>query len=207
MNDQHPASILALSGYARKLGIEHVETTPDRAVYRLPFSPDNVTVADVVHGGAILSLADIAATGAAWSVVKEPAGYQGLTIDLAHAFMSAARSADLIAEARVLRRGGTVCFIEVDVRNRATGEAVARTQVVYKLSKRSSPTETLTALFRGLQREDQMRLLATLEHAGAGMYRQWAEAENDPARKAALLEAVDRETANASTLEKQLARE
>lgn len=201
MSTTRPAEILALSGYAKKLGVQHIETTQDRAVYALPFSPDNVTMADVVHGGAILSLADIAATGAAWSVVEDASGYQGLTIDLSHAFMSAARSADLLAEARVLRRGGTVCFIEVDVHNKATGEAIARTKVVYKLSKLESPQESLTKLFRGKSVASQMQLLATLEHAGAALYRQWAESEPDPQRKAALLEAAEREVENARTLE------
>ncbi len=149
MSSIRPSETLALSGYAKKLGVQHVQTTKDHAVYALSFSADNVTMADVVHGGAILSLADIAATGAAWSIIEDPARYQGLTIDLSHAFMSAARSADLLAEARVLRRGGTVCFIEVDVRNKATGEAVARTKVVYKLSKRETPQESLTKLFSG----------------------------------------------------------
>lgn len=196
------SSVLALSGYARKLGIRHVETTQDRAVYELPFSADNVTVADVVHGGAILSLADIAATGAAWSAIDDPGRYQGLTIDLSNAFMSAARSADLTAEARVMKRGGTVCFLEVDVRNKATGESVARTKVVYKLSRLDTPTETLTKLFRGKPVAEQQKLLAVLEHAGAAMYRQWAETETDPVQRQALLDAAQRELANAATLVK-----
>jgi uncharacterized protein (TIGR00369 family) len=199
-NLSNPASVLALSGYARKLGIRHIETSPDRAVYALPFSADNVTVADVVHGGAILSLADIAATGAAWSVIGDASRYQGLTIDLSHAFMSAARSADLTAEAKVLKRGSTVCFVEVDIRNSTSGEAIARTKVVYKLSKLDSATETVTKLFRDKSVADQQALLAVLEQAGAAMYRQWAEAETDPKYRQALLDGAQRELANAETL-------
>lgn len=200
MPDQNPAAILALSDYAQKLGIRHVETTKDRAVYALPFAADNVTVADVVHGGAILSLADIAATGAAWSTVTDPADHQGLTINLSHGFMNAARGTGLIAEAQVLRRGGTVCFIQVDIRTEH-GEPVARTEVVYKLSRRSSPAETLTGLFRGKSVSEQMQLLGTLEQAGGGLYRQWAEHEGDAVRRSALIAAAEREDENAALLE------
>jgi uncharacterized protein (TIGR00369 family) len=128
------AFVIPMSAYAEKLGIRHVETAPDRAVYVLPFRTDNVTVADVVHGGALLGLADVAATAAAWTSVADPAAYRGLTIDISHVFVSAARSAAVVAEARVLRRGGTVTFVDVDLRNEDTGELIGVSRVVYKLS-------------------------------------------------------------------------
>ena len=75
----------ATSEYAKKLGIVCERVQDDRAVYSMAFRTDNVTVADVVHGGAICSLADVAATGAAWSAVTEPAlaepGLQPVAMD------------------------------------------------------------------------------------------------------------------------------
>ncbi|MFU8814364.1 MAG: PaaI family thioesterase [Pseudomonadales bacterium] len=130
-----PAAVLELSAYAVKLGITCLSTAPDHAVFSMPFCPDNVTVGDIVHGGAILSLADVAATAAAWTTIAEPDRHRGLTISLSHVFLSAARSADLEAEARVTRRGNSICFVEVDIRNRETGESVSRAAVVYKLSR------------------------------------------------------------------------
>jgi uncharacterized protein (TIGR00369 family) len=192
--------VLPVSGYAQKLGITLLETAPDRAVYVLPFRADNVTVADVVHGGAILSLADVAATAAAWTVVDDPNHYRGLTIDISHVFVSAARSADIVAEAQVLRRGGTLTFVDVDLRNRASAELIGRSRVVYKLSRIESPEERLAGMFAGRPRDEQMRLLATLEHGGASVYRALAAQEHDAAQKAALLEAAHRELENAEVL-------
>ena len=65
------------------------------------------------------------------------------------------------------------------------------------------PTETLTQLFAGKTVEEQKELLAQLERAGAAMYRSFAEAETDPAKKDALLAAAAREEENAVVLELQ----
>jgi uncharacterized protein (TIGR00369 family) len=130
-----PAALLERSAYARKLGITCVSLGPDHAVYAMPFDPGNVTVVDIVHGGAMLSLADVAATAAAWTAVTDPDRHRGLTISLSHVFLSAARSTDLKAEARVMRRGSSICFIEVDIRHCDTDELVGRANVVYKLSR------------------------------------------------------------------------
>ena len=154
-----------------------------------------------MHGGAILSLADIAATAAAWSTATDAAAYRGITIDVSHGFMSAARGADLVADARVTKRGGTVCFVDVEIRNKSTAALVGRTKVVYKLSRIHTPQQQLSDLFRDKSSTEQMQLLATLEHAGAALYRQFADAAADPAEKAALLRAAAREVENAAALE------
>ena len=65
------------------------------------------------------------------------------------------------------------------------------------------PTETLTQLFAGKTVEEQKELLAQLERGGAAMYRSFAEAETDPAKKEALLAAAAREEENADVLEGQ----
>ena len=61
--------------------------------------------------------------------------------------------------------------------------------------------ETLSALFAGKTIEEQKALLARLEHAGAALYRVFAASESDEATRAKLLEAADREEANARVLE------
>src|SRR5690606_36986715 len=44
--------------FAKLLGIELVEATPDRVVARLEVRKELCTVQDILHGGAIMSLAD-----------------------------------------------------------------------------------------------------------------------------------------------------
>lgn len=129
---------LDLSAYAAKLGIVCDLTEDDRAVYSMAFREDNTTVADVVHGGAISSLADIAATAAAWSTVTDVARYRGTTIDLSLSFIAAARGCGIVADARVLKRGGTVCFCDVELTAAGSGELIAKCKVVYKLSRASA---------------------------------------------------------------------
>ncbi|MCH8949041.1 MAG: hypothetical protein IIB87_01530 [Chloroflexi bacterium] len=63
--------------------------------------------------------------------------------------------------------------------------------------------ETLAGLFAGKTVAEQKSLLAQLERAGAVMYRSFAEAETDPAKKEALLAAARKEEENAEVLEGQ----
>jgi len=63
------------------------------------------------------------------------------------------------------------------------------------------PMALLQQQFVGKSQKDQEALLATLERAGAALYRGWAANETDPKRKAALLAAAEREEENARVLE------
>jgi len=110
------------------------EVSPDYVRMRMPFSMKRTTVADIVHGGAIAALIDTVATAAAWSGVDTPEAYRGTTIGFSVSFLSAARGVDLGAEARVTRRGRSICFIDVIVRD-PQGDPVASGLVSYKLSR------------------------------------------------------------------------
>ena len=105
------------SPHARALGITIEEIEADRAVLAMPFKEDLVTMGDVVHGGAISSLIDTAATVAAWATDEVPESPSGATVALSLNFISAARACDLRAEARVVRRGRKLSFCEIDARD------------------------------------------------------------------------------------------
>ena len=124
--------LIVTSPYGRLLGaaLEHIEA--DFVRVRLPFRDDIVTVGDMVHGGAISGLVDIAATAAAWSGANPSGSPRGTTVGFSVSFLAAARAQDLIAGARVIRRGKTLSVIDVEVKDVA-GEAVARALVTYKL--------------------------------------------------------------------------
>jgi len=111
------------------LRLEHIEN--DRARVVLPYDESVTTYADIVHGGAVSTLVDVAATAAAWSAAEPTDTPRGATIGLSVDFLRAARAGDLEADARVIRRGRSICFCEVDVR---LGDAlVAKGLVSYKL--------------------------------------------------------------------------
>jgi uncharacterized protein (TIGR00369 family) len=119
------------SPFGKGIGLRLEEIEPDRARLVLPFDSAVTTYADVVHGGAVSTLVDVAATAAAWSGAEPTDAPRGATIGLTVDFLRAAVGTDLAAEARVIRRGRSVCFCEVDV----TGgeELVAKGLVTYKL--------------------------------------------------------------------------
>ncbi len=111
--------------------VEKIEA--DFVRLRLPFRPEVTTMADLVHGGAIAALIDAAATAAAWSGVEDPLAARGTTIGFTVNFLSGARGADVLATARVVRRGRSISTCDVDVTD-AAGSLVAKALVTYKLS-------------------------------------------------------------------------
>ena len=120
------------SPHAAALGISIEALDDDRAVLAMPFKPELATMGDVVHGGAISTLIDTAATVAAWAVDEVPESPAGATVSLSVNFTAAARAVDLRAEAEVVRRGRQLSNIEV----RATdpdGKLVAHGIATYKL--------------------------------------------------------------------------
>ena len=198
------AGAIAGSPFGQKLGIVCDEIERDRVRMRLPFSNGVTTVGDMVHGGAIAALVDTAATAAAWANPDLPAGARGTTIGFSLSFLAAGRGEDLVAKAEVIQRGKSICVCDVVVSG-ASGRVVARANVTYKLSgpePAAPPAEVMAKLFDGKNAAEQQALLATLERAGAGIYRAWAEKEEDPKRREALLAAARREDENAQTLER-----
>jgi uncharacterized protein (TIGR00369 family) len=125
-------ALISGAPFASQLGIRLVETEPDRAVLEMPFKESLVTIADIVHGGAISSLIDTAATAAAWAVTELPENPRGTTVALTVNFVSGAKGVDLTASARVIRRGRSLCYLDVEVVTPA-GDLVAKGLVTYKI--------------------------------------------------------------------------
>ena len=125
------------SPYGRLLGLALESAEPDRVVVRLPYRGEVTTLGDIVHGGAIAGLVDTAATAAFWAKAGLSASSRGTTIGFSLSFLSAGRGVDLVADARVRRRGREICNGEVVVRD-ASGAEVAQAIVTYKLSEPGS---------------------------------------------------------------------
>ncbi len=124
---------LPTSPYVGHLGMRLVELQPDTATLALPFTESLVTIGTVVHGGAIASLIDMAATVAAWSNVSRPENMRGATAGLTVSYLAAANSEDLEATAHVLRRGQSLVYVDVEVRG-ISGKLVAKGLVTYHFS-------------------------------------------------------------------------
>ena len=115
------------------LGISLESIDPDRARLALPWSAQLATMDDIVHGGAIATLADTAAMAAAWASDEVPEELTGATVSLTLDYLAAGRG-ELTADAWVVRRGGRLVYTRIDVRD-AAGEVVAAGQAVYSLGR------------------------------------------------------------------------
>ena len=125
--------VIGRSPYAQQLGIQVEAVGEGHVRARLPFAPRNVTVGEQVHGGALASLVDVAATAAAWCSSKLPQSPRGTTISFQIQFLSGARAEEVEVDARVITRGNQITIVEVDGRG-ADGRAVVKALVTYKLS-------------------------------------------------------------------------
>jgi uncharacterized protein (TIGR00369 family) len=126
------AQFLPQSPFVTKLGIVAEVLDADEVRLRMPWDPTNVTLGDMVHGGAIAALADVTVMAAAWAGVQAAESLRGVTTSMAMQFLSPARAIDLIGVGRVLRRGKTLVNCDVDVVT-PEGEAVAKAIATYKV--------------------------------------------------------------------------
>ena len=86
-----------------------------------------------VHGGAIMSLLDVALCTAARTLHPESIGV--VTIDLSTSFIGGGTSAKLFAEARVMRDGRSMSFVEAEAKNEdgsLVAKAIATVRVRHK---------------------------------------------------------------------------
>lgn len=125
------ARAIAEQTFARHLGVEFVAAETDQATLRLVYSAQLGD--DRINGGAISSLVDLAATCAFWSHPAINDGSRGATIGFSINYLHLSREQDLLAHARVRRRGGSICVGDVSVTDES-GREVAIAQVTYKLN-------------------------------------------------------------------------
>jgi uncharacterized protein (TIGR00369 family) len=123
---------LPISPYVGLLGIQLTDMRPDEATLRLPFADSLITIGTTVHGGAIASLIDTAAMVAAWSDDSVPDNMRGTTVSLTVTYLAPAEHEDIQATARVLERGRSLVYLDVEVQS-VSRKSIARGLVTYKL--------------------------------------------------------------------------
>lgn len=109
---------------AATLGISTLRYEATEVRARLPWSASLCTAGGVLHGGALMTLAD--STGAACAFLNLPQGAAGTTTIEAKAnFLRAVRRGYAESVSRPLQAGRTIIVIETDVSD-DTGRLVAR---------------------------------------------------------------------------------
>lgn len=113
------------------LGIEWLEIDAERIRARMPVRRELCTAGDVLHGGAIMALADT--LGAVGTFVNLPKGARTTTIDSSTKFLAAAPlGSDVEAECTAFHRGRTTMVWQTLVRdeNDRLCAVVTQTQLV-----------------------------------------------------------------------------
>lgn len=115
------------------LGIRAEEYTADQVVLSLDWAPELCTTNGILHGGAIMALADSA--GGACALLNLPDDAAGTaTIESKINFLGAVRGGTATATATPLHRGRTTIVIETSVRD-SQGKITAKvtqTQIVLR---------------------------------------------------------------------------
>ena len=99
--------------YADTLGVKIEELSEEYALLRLPHDAAHDNANGTLNGGATASLINIAGTMAAWTGIDMDACPSLRTVDMAVQYQSAGFQEDVLAHARVTRRGRDVFFLDV----------------------------------------------------------------------------------------------
>ena len=127
-----PEDLAAAMPFARLLGIELELVHPDEVRARLPWDESRCTAGGILHGGALIGLADSA--GGLCAFLNLPEHAKGTaTIESKTNFFRPVSSGHVVASSRVLHQGRTTIVVETDLHD-AAGKHVARvtqTQAIF----------------------------------------------------------------------------
>jgi uncharacterized protein (TIGR00369 family) len=118
--------------FSALLGLKIESAGNGEARVRMPFRLDLLNEGGPqvpIHGGAIASLIDTAAVTAVWT---EPKTQQSATISMTINYLNAGVSTDLIATAKVRKRGRRIASLSVDVVDES-GQLIADSLVIFKV--------------------------------------------------------------------------
>ncbi len=115
MNDMPtPEQIRDTMPFAALIGVELLETTPGLVRGRMEFAPERCTAGGLLHGGAVMALAD--SCGGVCAFLNLPEGSIGTaTIESKTNFLRGVRDGALDAETRPLHDGRTMIVIETTI--------------------------------------------------------------------------------------------
>jgi uncharacterized protein (TIGR00369 family) len=109
--------------YVAQMGMLTEALGEGSARLSMPLAPQLLNSFGVAHGGAIMSLLDVALCTAARTLHPDSAGV--MTIDMSTSFIGAGTGQRLVAEARVLKNGRSTIFVEGEAKNE-DGSLVAK---------------------------------------------------------------------------------
>lgn len=113
MTDAELAGLLAAMPFAASVGVELRSAGPDEVVGALAWAPERCTAGGVMHGGALMTLAD--SVGALCAFLGLPEGATTATMGSGTYLFRAVTEGEVIATARPLHRGRRSVVIQTDL--------------------------------------------------------------------------------------------
>jgi uncharacterized protein (TIGR00369 family) len=119
-----PTQIRDTMPFAVLIGVELTQTTAELVRGTLAFAPERCTAGELLHGGALMALAD--SCGGVCAFLNLPDGAVGTaTIESKTNFLRGVRDGAITASTRPLHRGRTMIVLETEI-ERADGALVAK---------------------------------------------------------------------------------
>jgi len=116
------AALVASMPHAQALGITLESASAEEVVGGFDWAAERCTAGGVIHGGALMALAD--SVGAVCAFLGLPAGATTATTSSTTHFLRAVREGRVTARARVVHRGRTQVVVRTDLTD-ASGRLVA----------------------------------------------------------------------------------
>jgi uncharacterized protein (TIGR00369 family) len=107
--------LMELMPFARAIGLVLTEARSEEVQGYMEWAPELCTGAGILHGGALMTLAD--SLGAACAVLNLPPGAQTSTISSSTVFLRPVRSGRALGVARPLHAGRKVIAVRTEIQD------------------------------------------------------------------------------------------
>jgi uncharacterized protein (TIGR00369 family) len=122
-----PAALVATMPYAVHTGVEVTSASKEVVVGHLDWAPERCTIGGLMHGGALMTLAD--SLGAVAAFLHLPEGASTATVSSSTVLMRGAREGRVTGTSRVVNAGRRFITVQTDLTDDA-GKAVSSTTQV-----------------------------------------------------------------------------
>jgi uncharacterized protein (TIGR00369 family) len=122
-----PAALVATMPYAVHTGVEVTSASKEVVVGHLDWAPERCTIGGLMHGGALMTLAD--SLGAVAAFLHLPAGASTATVSSSTVLMRGAREGRVSGTSRVVNAGRRFITVQTDLTD-DDGKAVSSTTQV-----------------------------------------------------------------------------
>jgi 1,4-dihydroxy-2-naphthoyl-CoA hydrolase len=126
--------LLAIMPFAATIGITLESAAPEQVTGRLAWSAALCTAGGVLHGGALMTLAD--SLGGLCAYLNLPDGAATATISSSVNFLRPVRAGDVHGFARPVHAGRSVIVVQTELRDDSAALAAAVTQAQAVLLRR-----------------------------------------------------------------------